>query len=323
LGVVADSKGRDMTVLEGAPQRARAGLPPSRGPELVVSPSGITFHDRSADTVEVRVVVSNPRPYRSRPTFMRLESAPLGAFVPGRPLMTLPVPPLEPGESRTFAVLAARPHPTPLGRFDRVPPRRILTALGTPDEPPARAGSQLARALRRLFDPRTSPQGSKDLDNNMPLLAPDLFDLFDPGKIHWAGNLNVFIGDQAVERHLAGALRIHPGRMNLAEFVVGEPGHRDDYAFKIVGLPTEWEATLFDATNADTLVVNPSGSPLHEQHWVRADSGNMLMVMGVRPPFACDQGNVQVHVTRRSSRKTVVVEFDLDPNAQGPGCYVA
>jgi hypothetical protein len=43
----------------------------------------------------------------------------------------------------------------------------------------------------------------------------------------------------------------------------------------------------------------------------------------VRPPVICEDGKVQVRVTRQSCRKTAVVEFDLDPTAQGAGCYVA
>ena len=49
----------------------------------------------------------------------------------------------------------------------------------------------------------------------------------------------------------------------------------------------------------------------------------MVVVLAVCPPVVCEEGNVQVQVTRRSCQKTAVVEFNLDPTAQGAGCYVA
>jgi hypothetical protein len=49
----------------------------------------------------------------------------------------------------------------------------------------------------------------------------------------------------------------------------------------------------------------------------------MMVVLAVRPRVVCENGNLEVHVKRRSSQKTAVVEFDLDPTAQGAGCYIA
>ena len=51
--------------------------------------------------------------------------------------------------------------------------------------------------------------------------------------------------------------------------------------------------------------------------------GVMMVVLAVRPPIVCEEGDVQVHVTRRPCKKTAVVEFNLDPMAQGAGCHVA
>jgi hypothetical protein len=47
------------------------------------------------------------------------------------------------------------------------------------------------------------------------------------------------------------------------------------------------------------------------------------MVLAMRPPVVCEEGNLAVHVTQRSSGKKAAVEFNLDPTAQGPGCYAA
>ncbi len=68
--------------------------------ELVVEPTDISFQDLAGGTVMVRITVRNESTRHSKPTIMRLESAPLGAFVPWRPLAVLPVPALEPGEAR-------------------------------------------------------------------------------------------------------------------------------------------------------------------------------------------------------------------------------
>jgi hypothetical protein len=72
--------------------------------------------------------------------------------------------------------------------------------------------------------------------------------------------------------------------------------------------------------HAKTLVVAASSAPLAERQWVEA-AGPMMIMLAVRPPMICEEGSLKVQVTRRSSQKTAVVEFNLDPTAQGPGCY--
>src|SRR5262245_35580907 len=91
--------------------------------ELRVEPTDIVFHDLPGDGLRSQVTVHNAGEQRSRPTPVRLESAPLGAFVPWRPLAQLIVPALEPGESREVSTEVTRPRPVPLGNFDRVPPQ--------------------------------------------------------------------------------------------------------------------------------------------------------------------------------------------------------
>jgi len=324
LDVIADNKWKIMTVLEKAPELTELSLRSNLEAELVVFPSDITFHDLSADKVEIQIKVSNKGQRRSPPTVMRLESAPLGAFVPGRPLAILSAPPLEPGESHELTVEAARPHPRPLGNFDGVPPKSVLTALSAaPDERPAQPGAGLA-ALLKLFRRQGTPQpaGKNTVSQSQPL-APDVFELLGREQPHWAGNINVFMGKSAVERHVARALRIYSGRTNLAIFMVGGPGKRDAYAFDLVGLRPDWKAALYDVTDAKALVTGPSDAPFQERQWVEAAAGNMVVVLAVCPPLVCEEGNVQVQVTRRSCQKTAVVEFNLDPTAQGTGCYVA
>lgn len=296
----------------------------NREAKLTVSPVGITFQDLTANTVEIRVMVCNEGDRRSSPTFVRLESAPFGAFVPGSPLAILPLPSLEPGESRELIVEAARPHPKTLGNFDRVPPKDVLTALSNdPDEPPAQRGAGLVALLKLFRRQSTSRSAGKTKVSQNPFLAADLWELAGREQPHWAGNINVFVGNRAVERHFAKALRIHSGRTNLAMFIVGGPGKPDAYAFDLMGLAADWKAALHDVTGARTLVVESSDKSLQHRQWVKSDAGMMLVVLAVRPPVVCENGSVQVHVSRRSCRRTAIVEFDLDPTAQGPGCYVA
>ena len=290
---------------------------------LIVDPADITFEDLNHDTVTIRVRIRNEGESRSSPTSIRLESAPFGAFVPWRPLASLPVPALKPGESRELSVTAARPHPVPLGDFDRVPPMSVLKALDTsPDEPSPRPGRRFA-ALWHLIRRRGSRSANNTTTARQAMLPPDLWEWFGREQPHWAGNVNVFIGSRPVERHVAKALRIYSGRTNLAMFIVGGTGMRDAYTFDLVGLPPDWKAALHDVTAAKTLVVRSSDKPIQERQWVYASAGMMVVMLAVRPPLICEEGKVQVLVTRRSCRKTAKVEFDLDPTAQGAGCYVA
>src|SRR5436853_355481 len=92
--------------------------------DLSLERTDISFHDLPGDKVLVQITVRNTGTGASRPTPMRLESAPLGAFVPWRPLAQLVVPALEPGESRELSVEVKRPRPMVLGDFDRVPPKK-------------------------------------------------------------------------------------------------------------------------------------------------------------------------------------------------------
>jgi hypothetical protein len=309
-------KGNIMIVMEKLPERqVIAGYET----DLRVERTDISFHDLTGDrdTVRIEITVHNAGTHRSPPTPMIVESAPLGAFVPWRPLAQLLVPALEPGESHQLTTEATRSHPGTLGDFNRVPPKRILTAVNSPDQPSPKAGSGLIGALNffRKERPARSP-GRKGKAS----LAPDLWDLLGRGQPHWAGNINVFIGHQAVERHLAGALRIYPGRSNLAMFVVGDPGRPDAYAFELVGLAPDWQVGLHDVTNSRDLRIGPADVPIEEMEWVESEGG-LLVILATRPPAKCERGNLEVHVTRRSCGKTALVEFDLDPNAAGTGCY--
>jgi hypothetical protein len=267
-----------------------------------VSRKDITFANVSPECVHIEITVHNVSEERSAPTIAHLMAAPLGAFVPPKPLTVLPVPAIEAGESAVLTVDALRPETAPLGPPDRVRPRQLLTALGGADNRP--------RA------PSTRGTGTGLLRG----LPPDLLELLGNGNVHWAGNLNIFIGDQSVERHLAQALRIYPDRLNTAMFVLGT-GH-DAYRFHLIGEGTDWDARLFDMTDGQTLHLDVSRfPPVVEDQWLEAPTTRVMM-LALRPPQSCQGGSVEVHVTQRSTDATAVVEFSLDPNAAGPGCFV-
>jgi hypothetical protein len=305
-----------MIVMEERPElNVRSGYEA----ELCVERTDISFHDLDGDRVRIQVRVHNAGEHRSPPTSMRLESAPLGAFVPWRPLARLVVPSLEPGESRELSTEVRRPRRAPLGNFDRVPPKRLLTAVNTPDQPSPQPGSGVVGVLNLLRRGRTANPSGRDLAAKPPL-APDLWDLLGRGQAHWAGNINVFIGRHPVERHLAKALRIYPGRTNLAMFMVGSAGKPDAYAFEMTGLAPDWEASLHDVTSNRSFVVNATDAPIEETQWVESNRGLMVM-LATKPPAGCQTGQVGVRVTRRSCGKTAIVEFSLDLSAKGAGCY--
>jgi hypothetical protein len=270
--------------------------------DLTVERADITFANVSMERVRIEVAVWNHSLSRSVATDAVLMAAPLGAFVPWRPLATLPVPAIESGESVVLQTVVPRPLPAPLGPPDRVPPRRLITALGAGDDRPASATDvPLARGRVGAF-------------------PADLMDLVGLANFHWAGNLNVFIGSKAVERHMAQALRIYPGRVNMAMFVVG--CGRDAYRFHVIGECEDWDVRLFDGTDGRSCTLDVSRvPPVVEGEWLEAP-GQRLMMMALCPPQTCSRGTVEVHVAQRSSGKTAVVEFSLDPKAAGPGCYV-
>jgi hypothetical protein len=138
---------------------------------------------------------------------------------------------------------------------------------------------------------------------------------------HWIGNLNVLVGNSDVERHRALALRVYPGRLNMAWFVVGSAG-RDAYAFCMSGCGNDWEAKLFDMTSREALVLDVHKTPaIPPKQWILSD-GTRTMLLALRPPRDCSAGNIEVHVCQQSTSRTAVVEFSLDLDAASRGCYV-
>jgi hypothetical protein len=126
------------------------------------------------------------------------------------------------------------------------------------------------------------------------------------------------MGGQAVERHLARALRIYPGKTNLAAFSVGS--QQDLYKFELSGSGANWDAELHNMTPLPSMLDFPVSDPIVPSQWIKMN-GCQLVLLAVCPPEYCVKGEVEVHVHQKSSQREAVVEFSLDSNAAGAGCY--
>jgi len=152
---------------------------------LIVRRQDIEFTDVGPGRVEITITVTNDGSRRSPRALAVLQAAPLGAFVDWRPLTVLRVPALETGESAVLRTEADRMIPKPSCPPHRRPPARLLTALDFGEGEPG----------KRVASPSVRPK-----------LPPSPIDLLTGPSTYWAGNLNVFVGGQAVERHMAKAL---------------------------------------------------------------------------------------------------------------------
>ena len=209
------------------------------------------------------------------------------------------VPALEPGESIVVASEYEYDTPQTLGSIDKVPPERVLTALGS-EEP--------GRRRRR----QSRPSGN-------PAPAPDLLSMLGMGGMYWAGNLNVFFPGADVERHAAQALRIYPGRVNLAAFMVGCLSDR--YLFNLTGNSVEWKARLHDSCIGLPIVAGAASKELALDRWVKPLSG--LVTLAVEPPPEAETGAVNVHIRQESTGREAVVEFTMDSRAARAGLLQA
>ncbi len=281
------------------------------GSDLVVEREGIRFWNEAEDRVRIEIDVENRGEEWSAPTSMRVETAPFGVFVPWQPLATLAVPAIEPRGRFTAATSAWQPRPDPIGGFSDFVPRGLRTAAGEDDRRRAGVSRGLAeRSARQRFIQFLL------LNTGSGKLPPSLMDMFDRASAHWVGNLNVWIGSKPVERHMAPRLRVHAGRTNLAVFQVGFGP--EAYAFHLGAVESSWDPLLFDLARRGEIV--PWSEARGAVHWHQV-SGIGIILFALRIPEFFTHTRVEVDVTKRSTGRSACVEFDLDPSAQGPGCY--
>lgn len=265
-------------------------------PWLAIDRTDIAFADLLPGIVQIELTIRNVSSAASQRAEGVLESAPLGVFVPWRPLRTFSVPSIQPGGAAIVRIPARRPQAAQLTREQLTTPA-LLTALG--------------------LAPPKDPAGQLVATGNAGDLPAAIHDLFGAPALHWAGNLNVFIGRQPVERHRAMALRIYPGRQNLAAFIVGE--RVDQYTFELEGQAVAWGAELWSLGH-----VGAGRRPLERLPLGAAQkmAPGSVVLLSVVPPTLAEQGDVTVHVKQQSTGHTACVEFTLDPRAPGAGCFL-
>lgn len=258
--------------------------------DLRVDREDIGFSTIRSGVLKIEITVHNDGKSRSAPTVALLQSAPLGAFARWRPLGIVNVPSIKPRGSTVVRHEVEYRPAVALGGAEKIPPSRLLTALDPEDADPNRG------------------------------LADDLLGLLGQGGVHWVGNLNLFFPGKDVERHLAQALRVYPGRVNIAMFIVGTIDE-DAYRFQLTGDAVDWEARLLD-TAFDQPVASSakSGDELLENKWHHPSTG--LILLALKPPECSVAGIVNVVVRQKSTNREATVEFTLDSSAAGPGCYV-
>jgi hypothetical protein len=286
-----------------APRAARA-----LSSKLDVERTGIRFWSPSPERVHFEVEVHNHGAGWSHPTQLLLQTAPFGAFLPWRPLATIDVPWIEPRHSLVVTKDVPRNASPHAADFSGVIPPRLLAAVGAGGADPAPPGHDARQGMRMLFLLKTMIR----CGGRMGELAPDLLTMVGREAPHWAGNVNVLIGDRDVERHMAQSLRMYPGRVNLAMFLLGGSAR---YAMRLEGDAAAWEHGLYDGASGVSLL-EPDGTYLFD-----GQRGVAPVFFACRPPEWSKRGTAEVHVERLPTGERAVVEFSLDATAVGPGCY--
>jgi hypothetical protein len=259
---------------------------------MTVERGDIMFGDVSPGKVLITVTVRNQGRVTSPPSPMFVQAAPLGAFVPWRPLAELRVPPIEPGRQRTVSFVAERSRHEPLGDPGVVEPARFLRA--------ATRGSMMRR-YRNASRVR--------LHGRLPV---DLLELLQLGSIFWAGNINVFLGGREVERHFARQLCLNPSQPSLADFILG--AGPDSYRFHVERKPQELEVALFDVTSQRRLGIDLSRSErVPEESWWHVP-GTRVLFLTVDSTEESEVA-VEIHVDQKSTGKSAVIELGFEASA--------
>ena len=276
-----------------APPLPLRGTPRTPVPEL--SREGIRWTGGvGGKPLEVAMDFQNPGRSFSESVTARIDIAPFGAFVPGELLATAAVPSLPPGGRWTFRTAIASGD-LPGWAGERTLPRGLPRPLRWegPSVDPALQNRQSAiwswkslpaddrGGLRRFFDLRHA---------------------IKPGA-HFIGNLNVFVTERPVERHMARAVKLKPGHPNVAMFCVGNrlPA---EYRFQPAVCEAGWHMDLM---------------PYAWDRQVQIAFETALLI--IVPPEKAESGKAAVRVERVSTRESALVEFELEVGASGSKCY--
>ena len=271
---------------------------PAAGTSILrINREDISFETLPGRVVLLSVTVHNDADEASEPTTMRVNAAPLGVFLPSREVAQVAV--------------------------DRIPPRskRVVQSAfaapwqeGIPDQ-----DREQESGLRRACIQLLQRMGVKTSTEELELLPSDALYSLAHSEIKknaaatpqpsycWAGNFEVHVIGASAERHIRGGIRLESGRLNHAEFEVGD-GKTDRYQFKFLTdeQSVEWDLTLRR--------VEPGEWHQFEKKLVR---------LTIKPPKGATTGCVAVEVTRESTGKSAMVEFGFGADAHPSGSYVS
>ena len=295
------------------PRRRRRG----RLSDLVVERQDIWFesHPDDRDAVSIRIIVHNRGERASSPAVLHVQSAAFGAFLPWRPLTSVPLPRIAPGAAHTVELQARAGTPGSEGTLAPLP----LVGGGMAMPPTSRGAA-----------PARGGDGQEGIGRNEDARGGAgrhwlrlLRDASGPlGTAHWAGNLNVWVdGGPEVERHMSRGLRAVAGRQNLACFFVGSV-RADGYRFHFSGEHALWSPRLYPLHGILLGHAAPGDLPSHlgDREW-KEFSGPAPFILQFLPPAGSTSGELIVHVEQRSTGREALVEFGFDPEAAGPGCF--
>ena len=309
----------------------------SQGTDLCVEREDIRFYNVAPDRLRIEVTVSNMGYAASGPAIMQLQFAAFGAFVPWTPLQILQVPPIGASESRLVKTEAMIRSDGTLAAIDGGQKNE------DPNLPAAVRRNLLLRTLLRddKFKSMTTSErialvggtgwnlqnargeaANQGKDMQMPPV-----DLHQGRSVHWIGNINVLIGNVDVERHVARAFRIYPGRANRSVFFLGDKAG-ESYSFGMKGSGEAWPTKLIRIGCSQNYLgfgqfaggLDCPGKQIQPGDWLRLDPVGLIGVE-ICPPEDATEGGLDIEVCRKSDNRKAVVEFDFAETAAGPGCY--
>jgi len=269
---------------------------------LEVQREDIRFWSIGTRLVFLSVEVHNRGDRLTATERMEVRVAPFGAFVESEPVAILDVPPVPPGGS---VEVGATFEDDDEGRLRRVSgPARRRAGLRAASElessrPLAQDNDLIAFRLGRgmaLSERRLSLLAMKSLLGRV-LMETAAF----------AGNFDVHIRGAKAERHMAQAVRLVPGKENVAFFRVGSQA--GEFLFDLQGSASEWGAQLMLADRRLEL-----GEPmsLKDGVWV---------TLTVTPPHEATEGLLAVGVTQCETGERALVEFGFGLDTIPPRCF--
>lgn len=274
---------------EGRPARPSAAV----GARLRIGREDIAWRTVAPGTVEVGFRIHNDGDRESAPTVAEVRSAPFGAHLDWTPLCEVDVPSIPAGGSLALSALA-----------------RLENRVGWLPEPTADTEIQRARELA-LRAWRILPR----------LVQDSATGLLTNGRRprHWIGNIDVHVAGAYAEKHCAKGVLAHAGFLNEAWLRIGSSMHVSRAeTYEVHATITRPDAASGSASAALDWGwhLTPSGRLREEDTASECNptleiQGQTWCTLTFTPPEHEVDGRFELHVKRKSTGKTAVVEFDL------------